>query len=81
LILADSLPHDNLVAQLQGRRDMVAEQKATLLETAHTLHRDPNPERRLALDYGMAIAAAELDWLDHVLTRFSLPSDGNAADE
>jgi len=81
LILADNMPRDNLVAQLQGRRDMVAEQNATLLETAHTLRQEPNPERRLALDYGMAIAAAELDWLDSVLNGFSLPSSGDAADE
>jgi PadR family transcriptional regulator, regulatory protein AphA len=68
LILAIDLPHDHLMMQIEQRRDMVAEQIRSLRETASAYGGNgAGPEQRLALDYGMAIAAAELAWLDGVL--------------
>ena len=71
LILATSLPHEHLMMQIEQRRDMVAEQIRSLEGTAHAYGNDARPEQRLALDYGMTIAAAELNWLDSVLDESS----------
>ena len=71
LFLAGSLPHVNLVSQLRQRRTQVAEYRCVLQETAGTFVEEINFEQGLALDYGLAIAAAEIAWLDRALARIS----------
>lgn len=68
LILADNLSPASLTAQLQGRQELVADQTRMLQETASTLQDDSHPVQRLALDYGIAMAEAELDWLSRALS-------------
>jgi PadR family transcriptional regulator AphA len=64
LLLADSHSHPRLIAHLQQRRAQVAAQHAALLEGTAAPEVSPSLGRRLALDYGLALATAELDWLD-----------------
>jgi DNA-binding PadR family transcriptional regulator len=68
LLLADSHSPARLSAHLQQRRAQVATHHATLvggLETSARL----NQGQQLALDYGLALATAELAWLDTTLDR------------
>jgi DNA-binding PadR family transcriptional regulator len=68
LILAGNLSEAHLTAQLKQRRTQVS---AHLQRTADALQKDVGPGERLALDYGLAVANAELAWLDNVLGRLS----------
>lgn len=68
LVLADSHSHSRLCAHLQQRQRQVATYRATLLgglETGASL----NLGQQLAVDYGLALATAELAWLDTTLDR------------
>jgi DNA-binding PadR family transcriptional regulator len=68
LLLADSHPPARLSAHLKQRRAQVATRHASLaggLETGARLNRG----QQLALDYGLALAKAELAWLDTTLDR------------
>jgi DNA-binding PadR family transcriptional regulator len=71
LILVSRLSHDALAALLRQRRNQVAEQYATL----NPLTREPSGtadrSQYLASDYGLAIASAELAWLDGLLETLS----------
>jgi PadR family transcriptional regulator AphA len=71
LILADNFSHAGLIAHLQQRRDQVAAYHAALQQTTRVLREKTNPGQHLALDYGSALAIAELDWLDSTLNRLS----------
>jgi DNA-binding PadR family transcriptional regulator len=67
LILASNLSHAGLIAHLQQRRAQVAAHQLALEQTAQAMDDDMDLGERLALDYGLAVAAAELAWLDHTL--------------
>ena len=64
LILAGNLSHDGVIAHLQKRRTQVAAHHSTLTEAARTVDERMDLRDHLSLDYGLAIAAAELAWLD-----------------
>lgn len=70
LILANNFARPGLVAHLQQRRVQVTEHHAALEQAIRTLDERTNWQR-LALDYGLALATAELAWLDSTLDRLS----------
>jgi DNA-binding PadR family transcriptional regulator len=77
LILADHLSMDGLVAHLQRRFYRVATHHAALEQMNSDLG-ETDLGQRLAVDYGIAIASAELAWLEGLLQRIStqpLPAD------
>jgi DNA-binding PadR family transcriptional regulator len=69
LLLADSHSRGRLMAHLRRRRAQVATHRATLVGNAGMPSPRPNLGRELALDYGLALATAELAWLDTTLDR------------
>ncbi|TET54828.1 MAG: PadR family transcriptional regulator, partial [Anaerolineales bacterium] len=71
LILASNLPRARLMADLAQRRDQVASHQALLEGIAASLGDGSDPVRRLALEYGLALAVAELAWLDGAPSRLS----------
>ena len=74
LILASNLSHDGLVAHLQKRRAQVAAHQLALEETSKAMDEGMDLGERLVLDYGLAVATAELAWLDRTLDRLSQPA-------
>ena len=73
LILADNLSSSGLIACLQQRRAQVSDHQVALEQTARALDESAELGQRLTLDYGLALAAAELAWLDSALDRLSQP--------
>jgi DNA-binding PadR family transcriptional regulator len=73
LILANSLSRAGLIAHLQQRRFQVAIHHAALAQMMDAPGEEVELKERLALDYGLALAAAELVWLDNTLNRFMQP--------
>jgi len=73
LILANSSPRAGLIAHLQQRRSQVAIHRAALAQMIDAPGKEVNLKEHLALDYGLALAAAELAWLDNTLNRFLQP--------
>jgi PadR family transcriptional regulator AphA len=71
LILASNLSHADLTAYLQQRRTQVAAHEVALEQTAGAMDGSADLGERLALDYGLAVAIAELAWLDSALARLS----------
>jgi DNA-binding PadR family transcriptional regulator len=71
LILADNFSTANLIAHLQQRRAQVATYRATLKQTVWAADEKTDLKQHLALDYGLALATAELAWLDSTLNRLS----------
>jgi hypothetical protein len=71
LILASNLSPAGLVAHLEQRHAQVAAHQLALEETAQAMDDRVDLGERLALDYGLAVAAAELAWLDRALAQFS----------
>jgi PadR family transcriptional regulator, regulatory protein AphA len=71
LLLAGNLSSSKLITHLRQRREQVETSHATLQEAAQAADEDTNPGRRLALDYALALATAELNWLDSMLERLS----------
>ena len=69
LVLADSHTRPILSAHLRQRREQVASHCASLAGHANTTGAGPSLGHQLAADYGLALAAAELAWLDHTLDR------------
>ena len=67
LILASNLSHAGLIAHLEQRRAQVAAHRLALEQTAQAMDDGMDLGERLALDYGLAVAAAELAWLDQTL--------------
>jgi DNA-binding PadR family transcriptional regulator len=74
LVLAGNLSHAGLVAHLQQRRAQVATHQIALEQTAGAMDGSADLGERLALDYGLAIATAELACLDRTLAQLSQPS-------
>jgi PadR family transcriptional regulator AphA len=68
LILASNLSQNDLVAHLERRRTQVA---GHLRRTTEAMGGKVDLGERLALDYGVAVANAELAWLDSALSRLS----------
>lgn len=73
LLLADNLSPRLLTAHLQQRRDQVAEHRASLQEVALAPGGGTRLGQNLALGYGLALAGAELAWLDRELGKLSSP--------
>jgi PadR family transcriptional regulator, regulatory protein AphA len=71
LFLAGTLSEQSLREHLARRRVQVAEQRAALEKAASTESEATDVERHLALDYGLALANAELAWLDGVLSHLT----------
>jgi DNA-binding PadR family transcriptional regulator len=71
LLLADRFSTASLAAHLQQRRDQVAGQRASLQEMAVGLEGGTGLGQNLALGYGLALAGAELTWLDGALGELS----------
>lgn len=67
LVLAGNFPRAGLIAHLQQRRSQVAIHLATLEQITRTPDGQMDFEERLALDFGLNLAVAELAWLDSAL--------------
>jgi hypothetical protein len=67
LMLADSHTRPILSAHLQQRREQVATHHAALANRREVPAAGANLGQQLAVDYGLALAAAELAWLDTAL--------------
>ena len=67
LILASNFSRPGLIAHLQQRRSQVAAHHTNLKQMVKELDERADLGRRLALNYGLAIASAELDCLDDAL--------------
>jgi PadR family transcriptional regulator AphA len=74
LILADNFSHAGLVSHLHRRRSQVAAHRTDLERTIALLGDGAELGRHLALDYSLAVAKAELAWLDDTLDRLSKES-------
>ena len=71
LVLASNLSQAGLVAYLEQRRTQVAAHQLDLEQTARVMDEGMDLGERLVLEYGLAMAAAELDWLDSTLAQLS----------
>ena len=71
LVLASNLSQAGLVAYLEQRRTQVAAHQLDLEQTARVMDEGMDLGERLVLEYGLAVAAAELDWLDSTLAQLS----------
>ena len=71
VILASNLSPAGLVAHLEQRHAQVAAHHLALEQTAQKMDDRGDLGERLALDYGLAVAAAELAWLDRTLAQLS----------
>jgi PadR family transcriptional regulator AphA len=69
VLLADSHSRARLSAHLQQRRAQVATHHAALAGGLGTQSAGLNLGQQLALDYGLALATAELAWLNSTLAR------------
>jgi DNA-binding PadR family transcriptional regulator len=67
LLLADNFTTDNLAAYLEQRRAQVATHQTNLSRMSKTLNSGPDLGLRLALNYGLELASAEMTWLEHAL--------------
>jgi DNA-binding PadR family transcriptional regulator len=71
LILADNFSQVGLITQLSQRRAQITAHRADLEKKAELAVDRVNSGQRLALEYGLALATAELAWLDSALDRLS----------
>jgi PadR family transcriptional regulator AphA len=71
LILASNLSPSGLIAHLQQRHTQVASHQLALEQTAAGMDENIDLGERLALDYALAVATAELAWLDSTLAQLS----------
>ncbi|HUT15285.1 MAG TPA: PadR family transcriptional regulator [Anaerolineae bacterium] len=69
LMLASSMSPEAIVRYLQDRQSLVASHAETLQELVRRLDKMDDLGELLALDYGVAVARAELAWLDDTLVR------------
>jgi len=69
LVLASNLSHAGLIAHLQQRRAQVSAHQLALEQTTRTMDESMDLGERLVFDYGLAVATAELAWLDRTLAR------------
>lgn len=79
LILVGDYDHPGrLLAHLQQRRDAVTTQHEALTQLASDLDAEAGIGHRLAMEYGLATASAELDWLDRAIARLSAGRKGDS---
>ena len=71
LILASNFSHTGLIAHLQQRRSQVAAHRGSVEQTSETLDGTKDCAQRLTFDYALALAMAELAWLDSALEELS----------
>ncbi len=71
LILADNLSQERLVAQLTQRRRQVQTRHAAFEARSEGPTGGLSLGRELVRDYSLAIASAEIDWLDQALNRLA----------
>jgi DNA-binding PadR family transcriptional regulator len=76
LILAGNFSHTGLITHLQQRRSEVMACYTTLTQLADAEHGTMDSGQRLTFDYGLALATAELAWLDSALEQLSLDLRG-----
>ena len=72
LILADNLSRDGLIAHLEQRRLQVIAQHADLKNVSAELSPETDWGQHLAVNYGMVITGAELEWLNDMLAQLSI---------
>ena len=70
LILMGDLSTDGLADHLQQRREVIAAHHAALEQTAQDPGLRAGMGHQLAMDYGLATAKAELDWLDGAIAQY-----------
>jgi DNA-binding PadR family transcriptional regulator len=79
LILVGDYDHpDRLLAHLRQRRDTVSGHHRALQRAASDLAVDTGIGHRLAVEYGLATASAELDWLHRAIGRLSPDKEGDS---
>jgi PadR family transcriptional regulator AphA len=71
LIMTSSLSHTGLISHLEQRRSQVAAHYDNLEQTVETLDGTKEFGQRLTFGYGLALAMAELAWLDSALEELS----------
>ncbi len=72
LILVGDYDHrGRLLAHLRQRQEAVTTQHQALTQAASDLGVDAGTGHCLAIEYGLATASAELDWLDRAIARLS----------
>jgi PadR family transcriptional regulator AphA len=72
LMLADGHSPTSLVSCLERRHAQVASQRRALERTVVGQRGGPRLGQHLAVDYGLALASAELEWLDKALSQLSV---------
>jgi PadR family transcriptional regulator AphA len=75
LVLAGNLSGSRLIADLEQRRAQISSHQALLERAATSLDEGADRKRRLALDYGLAMAEAETAWIDETLQSLSQPRE------
>jgi DNA-binding PadR family transcriptional regulator len=82
LITVGNLARDRLAAHLDQRRQLVSDHHSALELVLQDLGEQINQGQRMAIEYGLATANAELAWLDCTLAQLSADQDsgpsGNA---
>jgi DNA-binding PadR family transcriptional regulator len=71
LVLAGHFTRSSLIGYLRQRRAQVSDYHTALDASIQELRESTDLEHRLASDYGLAMANAELRWLDDVLIHLS----------
>jgi PadR family transcriptional regulator AphA len=71
LNIAGNLSHRALASRLNQRREQVAAQRAALQQQMDELKASADLGQRLVTSFGLALASAELDWLNQTLARLS----------
>jgi DNA-binding PadR family transcriptional regulator len=71
LLLAGNFSPAGLMAHLEQRRAQVAAHHDALHEAVDMVQEKDDLGQFLAMDYGLALAMAELTWLDHTLGELS----------
>jgi DNA-binding PadR family transcriptional regulator len=68
LLLASHLSHEGLIVHLRQRYQQVAEQQAALRRLRSETAPTTDVGQRLAFDYGMTAAGAEMAWLERLIS-------------
>ncbi len=77
LILIGNLSPQGLTTHLEQRRQVVVDHRAALEQLAQDLGQGVNRGQRLAVEYGLTTANAELVWLDEMLAQVSTELDAD----
>jgi DNA-binding PadR family transcriptional regulator len=78
LILTGNDRSDRLTGYLSQRRDAVLAYRASLTQTTEALGNRVSTGEEIAIDFGLAIADAELVWLDAHLAQLSANRDSDS---